>query len=280
MNLTIHQIRSTLPKRLVGAHKGMHGDVAIVGGDRGMTGAVVLASRAALLAGAGRTYASFLDPQAPSLDLLYPEIMVRCPSELHHVRAFDCVVIGPGLGLSLAAVQTLRYWLAQETPVLLDADALNLMAVDESLRSLVRTRRSATVITPHPGEAAGLWGQTVEVHQRNVCAQALAQQLQVVCVLNGPSTVIAQPDGRLYINTTGNAGLASGGTGDVLSGIIGSLMAQGLSAFDAACAGAYVHGTAADALLAKGVGPVGLTASEVAQEVRCVINGLHGPLSS
>jgi hydroxyethylthiazole kinase-like uncharacterized protein yjeF len=161
MNLTIHQIRSTLPKRLVGAHKGMHGDVAIVGGDRGMTGAVVLASRAALLAGAGRTYASFLDPQAPSLDLLYPEIMVRCPSELHHVRAFDCVVIGPGLGLSLAAVQTLRYWLAQETPVLLDADALNLMAVDESLRSLVRTRRSATVITPHPGEAAGLWGQTV-----------------------------------------------------------------------------------------------------------------------
>jgi hydroxyethylthiazole kinase-like uncharacterized protein yjeF len=214
------------------------------------------------------------------LDLLYPEIMVRCPSELHHVRAFDCVVIGPGLGLSLAAVQTLRYWLAQETPVLLDADALNLMAVDESLRSLVRTRRSATVITPHPGEAAGLWGQTVEVHQRNVCAQALAQQLQVVCVLNGPSTVIAQPDGRLYINTTGNAGLASGGTGDVLSGIIGSLMAQGLSAFDAACAGAYVHGTAADALLAKGVGPVGLTASEVAQEVRCVINGLHGPLSS
>lgn len=275
MRLTAQHIRATLPKRLADAHKGMHGDVAIVGGDRGMTGAVVLASRAALLAGAGRTYASFFDPAAPSLDVLYPEIMVRAPEELRHARTFGCVVLGPGMGLSLVAAECMRYWLEQETPVLLDADALNLMARDSVLAHALRVRRSMAVITPHPGEAARVWGQRVEESQRLGCARSLADRLQVVCVLKGPQSVIAHPDGRVCINTTGNPGLASGGTGDVLSGIVGSLMAQGLSSFDAACAGVYLHGAAADALVARGVGPVGLTASEVALEVRAIINRLH-----
>jgi hydroxyethylthiazole kinase-like uncharacterized protein yjeF len=172
-------------------------------------------------------------------------------------------------------MDALCFWLSQGVPLLLDADALNLIAVAENLRSAVRQRKSETVITPHPGEAARLWGQPVAHHQRKECALALAQQLNVICVLKGSHSLVAHPDGRCNTNPTGNAGLASAGTGDVLSGVIGSLVAQGMSGFDAACAGVFVHGAAADALVAKGIGPMGLTASEVAIEVRATINALN-----
>jgi hydroxyethylthiazole kinase-like uncharacterized protein yjeF len=277
MHLNPQQIGSSLPKRAVDSHKGLHGNVAVLGGDQGMVGAAWLAARAALLAGAGRTYACFLCEDAPHLDLLYPEIMVRSLDGLRQIPALDCVVLGPGMGASSAALDSLCFWLTQPMPLLLDADALNLIAVDETLRSTVRQRKSETVITPHPGEAARLWGQPVAHHQRKECALALAQQLNVICVLKGSHSLVAHPDGRCSTNPTGNAGLASAGTGDVLSGVIGSLMAQGMSGFDAACAGVYVHGAAADALVAKGKGPMGLTASEVALAVRDTINALQRP---
>ncbi len=240
-----------------------------------MNGAIVLAYRAALLAGSGRTYACFLDEESAPWDPMYPEIMIRHPKDVPNIQNLTCWVMGPGLGQSQAAMDLLVQGMSQAMPLLLDADALNLLAAHDSLSQTLRQRTHESVITPHPGEAAKLWRQRVEPHQRQTCAQALAKNLHVVCVLKGPATVVAHPDGRCCVNTTGNAGLASGGSGDVLSGIIGSLMAQGLSAFDAACAGVYLHGAAADALVARGVGPVGLTASEVASEVRAVINHLH-----
>lgn len=274
MDLDPQQIASLLPQRAVDSHKGLHGNVAVVGGDTGMVGAACLAARAALLAGAGRTYVGFLCEDAPHVDLMHPEIMVRSLDDLSQILGLGCVVLGPGMGTSDFALDTLRFWLNQAVPLLLDADALNLIAADETLRSSLRQRTAATVITPHPGEAARLWGQRVDHPQRPSCALELAQQHNVICVLKGSNTLVAHPDGRCATNPTGNAGLASAGTGDVLSGIIGSLIAQGMSAFDAACAGVYVHGAAADALVARGIGPMGLTASEVSIEARQILNAL------
>lgn len=275
MQLSSIKISQKLPKRAVDSHKGMNGSIAIIGGDKGMTGAALMAARAALLTGSGRTYLSFLDEQAPSVDMQHPEIMVRSPNELSQLKQLDCVVIGTGLGLSKAALTLLEFWLAQETKLLIDADALNLIAEHEGLANALKKRQAETVITPHPGEASRLLKHAIELDQRIESALALAKSLHVTCVLKGAKSVIAHHDGRHFINTTGNAGLASGGTGDVLSGIIGSLMAQGLNGLDAASAGVYIHGAAADALVASGTGPIGLTASEVALAARNIINQLN-----
>lgn len=259
------------------AHKGSFGSVAIIGGDTGMLGAALLSARAALLCGAGRTYLSMLANEAPSVDILQPEIMVRTPTVLAQLAQLNCVVIGPGLGSSAAAIGLLEYWLAQNVPMLIDADALNLIATHPHLVSLTQNRNAETVITPHPGEAARLLASNTDVIQKNRTENALnlAKLLHATCVLKGAFTVCAHHDGAWFINTSGNPGLASGGTGDVLSGIIGSLMAQGLSGLEAAKLGAFVHGTAADSLVAQGIGPVGLTASEVAKEARNIINQLN-----
>lgn len=275
MHLSSIKISQKLPKRAVNSHKGMHGSIAIIGGDKGMTGAALMAARAALLTGAGRTYLNFLDAQAPSMDVQHPEIMVRSPNELSQLKQLDCVVIGPGLGLSKAALTLLEFWLAQETKLLIDADALNLIAKHEGLVNALKKRNAETVITPHPGEASRLLKHTIEQDHRIESAIQLAKGLNVTCVLKGAKTVIADPDGRYFINPTGNAGLASGGTGDVLSGIIGSLMAQGLNGLNAANVGVYIHGAAADGLVASGIGPIGLTASEVALAARNIINQLN-----
>jgi ADP-dependent NAD(P)H-hydrate dehydratase / NAD(P)H-hydrate epimerase len=266
----------TIPKRLSDAHKGDHGSVAIVGGADGMLGAVTLASRAALLAGAGRVYACFLSSEAPKLDVVHPEIMIHSPGYLQSLEQLDCVVIGPGLGTSDEAKSLLSFWLQRQTQLLLDADALNLIASNNFLADLLMQRNDFSVITPHVGEAARLLKTSNAQVQENRIESCLklAQQLHTVCVLKGAGTVVAQ-EGQYLINATGNPGLASGGTGDVLSGIIGSLISQGLNSFEAAKTGVFVHGAAADALVSRGVGPIGLCASEIANEVRCTLNFLN-----
>ena len=275
--LTHSMFQSALPPRLNDAHKGTFGSVAIIGGDTGMVGAVLLAARSALHSGAGRVYAAMLCKQAPSVDLMQPEIMLRSVVAISQLSQLNCVVIGTGLGQSTAAIALLEYWLTQNIPILLDADALNLIANHLHLASLTVSRKAETVITPHAGEAARLLNVSAEHIQLNRTESALklAKTLNVTCVLKGAGSVCAHDDDSWFINTSGNVGLASGGTGDVLSGIIGSLMAQGLSGLEAAKLGVYVHGAAADALVKKGFGPVGLTASEVALEARNVLNTLN-----
>lgn len=241
-----------------------------------MVGAALLASRAALLSGAGRVYAAMLSEGAPSIDTNYPEIMVRSPDALIHLTQLNAVVIGPGLGQSEAALKLLEFWLAQNIPLLIDADALNLIAKHSYLSVAANSRYAETVITPHAGEAARLLATDVENIQQNrtECALKLAKSLHATCVLKGAGSICAHYDGSWFVNTSGNPGLASGGTGDVLSGVVGSLMAQGLSGLEAAKLGVYVHGAAADSLVAQGIGPIGLTASEVAREIRNRLNQL------
>lgn len=270
-----------LPPRKKDAHKGMCGSVAIIGGDESMLGAVLLAARMALFSGAGRVYAAMLSKDAPAVDICHPEIMMRSPSALTQLKQLDCVVIGPGLGQSIASIELLLLWLTQpigqQVPMLLDADALNLLAAHPHLAKLVKERQSETVITPHVGEAARLLATSTEfvLNNRVDVALQLAQTFHVCCVLKGAGSVCAYHDGSYFINTTGNPALATGGTGDVLAGLIASLIAQGLSALEAAKLGVYAHGAAADNLVAKGVGPVGVTASEILLEVRSVINRLN-----
>lgn len=266
-----------LPLRALEAHKGNFGSVAIVGGDTGMVGAVLLAARAALFCGAGRVYAAFLADNAPSVDTCHPEIMLHCAATLTNLARLNCVVIGTGLGQSKAAIELLEFCMVQPVALLIDADALNLTSQHTHLQTIVKNRQAETVITPHPAEAARLLNTSVNDVQQNriESAQKLAKKFNAVCVLKGAGSIIASADGSWFINTTGNPGLASGGTGDVLSGIIGSLIAQGLTGLQAAKLGVYVHGAAADALVESSIGPVGLTASEVAQEARHQINLLN-----
>ncbi len=265
-----------LPARQTDAHKGTFGSLAIVGGDASMVGAVLLSARAALLSGAGRVYAACLSTSAPSVDMMHPEIMFRKLADLTNLAQLDCVVVGPGLGQSQAAIELLEFWLSQNIVMLIDADALNLIAKYPHLTAICKNRLAETVITPHLGEAARLLGMSSGYIQQNRIDSALnlAHALHATCVLKGANTVVAHDDDNYFINTTGNVGLANGGTGDVLSGIIGSFLAQGLSGLDAAKLGVFVHGAAADVLVAKGVGPVGLAASEVAIEARNIINQL------
>jgi len=275
--LELELLRPLLPSRARNSHKGSFGSVAVVGGANAMTGAALLAARAALMCGAGRVYAALLAEDAPAVDLQQPEIMLRSPDKLTELPQLDCVVIGPGLGHSADAIRLLEYWLAQDVPLLLDADALNLLSAHQHLKDALQTHQAPSVITPHPGEAARLLAcdnVTVQQDRIHSCLR-LAHELHTICVLKGAGTICAEPDGQWHINTSGNPGLASAGTGDVLSGIIGSLIAQGLMAIDATKLGVYLHGAAANTLVAQGIGPVGLTASELAPAVRNLINQLN-----
>jgi hydroxyethylthiazole kinase-like uncharacterized protein yjeF len=263
-------------RRPQNSHKGSFGDVAILGGAHGMGGAPVLAARAALLAGAGRVFVAALDP-ALAFDSVHPELMFRDAGSFDLTRR--TVVAGPGMGESPVAARLLAQAVDGASPLVLDADALNGLAGDAALQARVAQRQAPTVLTPHPLEAARLLGVTATVVQadRIAAARELAGRFGATVVLKGSGTVIA--DGAngangVAINTTGNPGLASAGTGDVLGGICGALLAQGWGAYPGALCAVWMHGAAADALVAEGVGPIGMTAGELPQAVRKILNRL------
>ncbi|HZZ12302.1 MAG TPA: NAD(P)H-hydrate dehydratase [Paraburkholderia sp.] len=267
-----------LPPRDFATNKGTFGSLAVVGGDTGMCGAPILASRAALYTGAGKVHVALLGDGAPPYDPPHPELMLHAIDTLP-LDTMDALAIGCGMGHGERAVRVLHDVLPLDVPKLFDADALNLIAKDPSLAAGVTARGvqgDPCVLTPHPLEAARLLGTDAPGVQRDrlAAARALAARFASVVVLKGSGTVIAAPDGRLAINPTGNAALATGGTGDVLGGIIGALLAQHLPRYEAALAGVYLHGLAADTLTAQGHGPVGLSAGELAPMVRTLLNQL------
>jgi hydroxyethylthiazole kinase-like uncharacterized protein yjeF len=262
-----------LRRRPHNSHKGSYGDVAVVGGAAGMAGAAILAARAAAKCGAGRVFAAFLE-DAPAYDNAQPELMCRSAHELDF--ASRTLVTGPGLGTSQAAHQMLARALNSAAPLVLDADALNLIAADLGLQHLLAQRRQLAIMTPHPLEAARLLATSSASIQadRVTAARKLAERFAATVILKGSGTVIARPDKFVAINTTGNPGLATAGTGDVLAGICGALLAQGWPEWEAALAATWLHGHAADVLVEQGVGPVGLTAGELIPSVRAALNQL------
>lgn len=229
------------------SHKGSYGDVAVVGGAPGMTGAALLAASAALHAGAGRVFVGLLDGGTLTVDAQHPELMFRPV----HALDFKTMTVVCGCGGGDAIRVPLSKILSISAKVVIDADALNAIANDAQLQTLLvaRGQRDAsTVLTPHPLEAARLLGTTATQvqHDRLAAAQQLAQRFNCTVVLKGSGTVIAAPGQTPVINPTGNARLATAGTGDVLAGMVGARLAGGLGAFEAACQATYQHGNAAD----------------------------------
>lgn len=239
--------RPALLTRPHGSHKGSYGDVAVIGGAPGMTGAAVLAATAALRSGSGRVFIHLLASGTLDVDVMHPELMFRSASALDYSSMV--VVCGCGGGV---AVQTLLPDILKATaPLVIDADALNAIAIDVQLQKALLDRSprlSSTVLTPHPLEAARLLGMTAKQVQddRLLAAQTLSQRFGCTVVLKGSGSIIAAPQRLPMINPTGNARLATAGTGDVLAGMVGAQLATGKCGFDAACAAVYQHGEQAD----------------------------------
>ncbi|HEU4375059.1 MAG TPA: NAD(P)H-hydrate dehydratase [Telluria sp.] len=265
-----------LTPRRNNSHKGSFGDVAIVGGAHGMAGAAMLSARGALFTGAGRVLVAAIDP-GPAFDSVQPEIMFRDAAS--YPLDVGTLVVGPGMGGAAHAMELLAKALHGDAALVLDADALNLISASVDLQARLTGRSATKIMTPHPLEAARLLGVTSgEIqHDRLAAARAIAARFQAVVVLKGSGSVIAAPDGSAVVNTSGNPGLATAGTGDVLAGICGALLAQGWPAREAALGAVWIHGAAADRLVAQGSGPVGMCAGELPAAARAVLNQLITP---
>jgi hydroxyethylthiazole kinase-like uncharacterized protein yjeF len=271
--VTLANFTSYLKPRRNNTHKGSFGNVGILGGDKTMGGAALLAGRAALKLGAGRVYLGLLDANMPGIDPLQPELMLRRAATLFEtdLQALAC---GPGLGRSDEAANLLEQSLKAPVQLVLDADALNLLAENRHLEDHLVNRAGPAILTPHPAEAARLLGCSVSDIQtdRFKAVHELANHYRSHVILKGCGTVIASVDGKFWLNSTGNPGMATAGMGDVLSGLIVALLAQNWPPEMALLAGVHLHGAAADRLVANGIGPVGLTAGEVIDAARNLFN--------
>ena len=274
--LTAQLIRSHVIPRSTEAHKGSNGHLLVVAGSTGKTGAATMTSMAALRTGAGLVTLGVAESLNTALEGQMIEAMtVPLPESGSGVlgeSAFNaiqkelpgkrCLAIGPGLGQAADTKKLIRKIIRQsEIPIVVDADGLNNLNGDVELFSKAK---APIILTPHPGEMARLLGTNVSKIQQNriKCARQFSVQHRVHVVLKGARTIIAHPDGRVYINPTGNAGMASGGMGDVLTGMIAGLIVQGFTPEAACHAGVYLHGAAADTLV-EDMGPYGYLAGDV-----------------
>ena len=278
--LTGDMVKSWLPVRLSAAHKGNFGRVLIVAGSRGMTGAAYLAGSAAVRTGAGLVTVAVPESLHDIMEVKLTEAMTAplpdtgkgylAPragqSILTLLDNMDVLALGPGLSAVPEVAATVRELLPSiRKPVVIDADALNAL---EGSADILRKVQAPVIITPHPGEMARLLGSSTKKIQadRLAITAKTAAVWNVVALLKGARTVVAAPDGALYLNPTGNPGMATGGSGDVLTGMAAALMAQNLNPAWAAAAAAYLHGTAGD-LAAINKGALGLTAGDILEHI-------------
>jgi len=280
-------VRARFPARPPDSHKGSYGRSLVVAGSVGFTGAAALAALGALRSGAGLVTLCVPEAVYPVVAGLVAEAMPRPVDDdggrisasawgvIREAAArADAVAVGPGLGVSVGVQAVVEHLLREGRPLVVDADALNVLA---GRADALAAASGPLVITPHPGELARLVGSSAADIQsdRLAAARAAASRCRCVVVLKGARTIVAQADGDAYIIPTGNPGMASGGMGDVLTGMIASLLGQGLAAPDAAWVAAYLHGLAAD-LIAEERGVVGILASEVAHRLPAAIARVRG----
>ena len=273
-------IRGLLADRPADAHKGTFGHALVLAGSRGFTGAARLAAEAAGRSGAGLVTVGFPQPLAPLIaPALLESMWIGLPATkadsfstdavapaLAAAEGKQAVVLGPGISTHDDTRRFVLDFLRQnKTPLLIDADGINAISINPGV---IATAGAAVVVTPHPGEMARLAGITVDHVQRDrvVVATQFAARQKCVVVLKGHQTVVAGPDGACCVNPTGNSGLATGGTGDVLAGLVGGLIGQGMSTWNAACAGVYIHGLAGD-IAARELTPRGMIARDVIQAI-------------
>lgn len=282
--IDMEHVSKLLPKRVEDSNKGTYGKILVVAGSRGMTGAAVLTGSSALRTGAGLVYLA-----APlSLVPIYASTLIEAvsipfedenrgrlgkeaiPGILKQLENVDVVAVGPGLSAS-NEIQDVVYNIVRssQVPIVLDADGINVLAKD---LSVLKGLKAQTVLTPHPGEMARLIGASVkEVQEDRVnIARAFSKQWGVITVLKDSRTIISSPEGDIYINTTGNSGMATGGSGDVLTGIIAGFIGQGLKPIDAAIAAVHLHGLCGDRVAAR-KGQYGMIAGDLVQEIPYVL---------
>lgn len=270
------QIKGLLSKRKPDTHKGDYGHVFVIAGSAGLTGAAALCSQATLLSGSGLVTLGIPKNLNPIMARKLTEVMTKplpqtrqqslSYSALKEILKFaekaNCVAIGPGLSRNKSTQKLVRKLLISlKEPIVLDADGINAL---EGKAGLLKSAKAPIVITPHPGEMSRLisLSKNEVARDKEKIAKKFANKYNVVCVLKGHRTVVAEPKGRAYTNITGNPGMASGGVGDILTGMIASFIGQGLSPFNAAKLGVYLHGLAGD-LAAKKKGEVSLIASDL-----------------
>ena len=273
MDITVldhNSVYALLPDRHADGHKGTYGKILLLCGSRGYTGAAALAAMGALRSGAGLVYLavpeSIYEIEAVKLTepVIYPlpdsngTYSISAVSQvLHLIEGKDAVLIGPGIGQSEGSLAVVLAVLEHYTgPVVLDADGINVL---KAHKDVLRSRTSPTILTPHEGEFQRFGGVLTE--DRIESASALAKKYGVIVLLKGHRTVITDGE-NTYLNTTGNPGMATGGSGDVLAGMITSLLGQGLSALEAAACGAWLHGAAGD-ICAQEIGQYGMLPSDM-----------------
>ncbi len=266
--LTANSVKSLVPVRLKYCHKGTFGHALVIGGSYGKMGAVLLAAKAALRIGCGLVSVGIPHCGTNIIQTAFPEAMVFADTAELTLRDFnfptDLTAIGMGVGMGTDE-QTIRGFaiylqsLSEDARLVLDADALNILAQQESL---LQALPAETILSPHPKELSRLIGAWDNDYEKVSKAKVFAAQHQVYLIIKGANSVLVCPDGNLYFNSTGNPGMATGGTGDVLTGILTSLRAQGLSARAAAVLGIYLHGLAGD-FAVKDTGEASLIASDI-----------------
>lgn len=268
------QYKEILPRRFPDMHKGDCGRVFIVAGSVGMTGAACLCSKAAMRCGSGLVTLGTPECVQPVAATSMYEVMtlpLPCKGGIlssdsieiitKNVQKSDVCAIGPGLGKAESISEIISTALKESTPCVIDADALNALSANTDI---LKSKNCDVVITPHIGEMSRLTGldiDKIKLHREDI-AKKFAKEYNCTVVLKGNKTVIASSNGDIRINNSGNSGMASGGMGDVLTGVIASFIGQGCSLFDAATLGVFVHGLAADIAAAR-IGEFGLTASDV-----------------
>jgi NAD(P)H-hydrate epimerase len=285
--LTSELIRNYLQPRSPDTHKGQTGHLLVIAGSPGKTGAAAMTAMSAMRAGAGLVTLGIAESLNPILETQVMEVMTAPLPEGQNgilgksagdgIKKLEagktCLAIGPGMGQAAETRSLVKKIVGQsQVPVVIDADGLNNIA---GQTQLLKSLKIPAVLTPHPGEMARLMGiRPAEVQQNRLqCARDFATNFNVHLVLKGAATVIAHPDGSAYINPTGNSGMASGGMGDVLTGVLAGFITQGYTPDAAAHAAVYLHGAAADTL-AKTIGPIGYLAGEVMNAIPAEIKKL------
>ena len=260
------QVRQLLHKRSPFAHKGQMGHALIIAGSYGMAGAAVLATRACLRSGVGKVTVHTPKKNSLILQMTAPEAIIQFDpeetlfSEAVDTEEFDALGIGPGLGISEQTAIPLITQLRRATcPIVADADALNILA---NHRAWIQQLPKDIILTPHPKELDRLEGHSVDSYERLTKARQLAERLHGYVIVKGHYTAICSPDGHVAFNPTGNAGMATAGSGDVLTGIITGLLASGYSQYDACIVGVYLHGLAGD-LAVRQLGEESLVAGDL-----------------
>lgn len=279
--ITQELVKNIIEKRNRGIHKGDCGRILIAAGSKGMAGAAVLCAKGALRAGSGLVQVAVPEELFPVVQTGIPEATcVERDFSKIDLSPYDVVAVGPGLGQSEESVETVKSVIAGfNGPIVVDADALNIIAY-KNLFDLLRKRPAGTtVITPHPGEARRLLKAETENRKKAACE--LYRKTGAITLLKGQATIVATEPEKTYTNTTGNPGMATAGSGDVLTGIIAGLMGQKkpsgkrISAEEAAICGAFIHGMAGD-LAAEALGEYGLIAGDIAYYTAIALQKISG----